>query len=62
MMSAQARLTSQVHPDHVRVCNRKDELFNAIIDWLKKDGLSWKTSEVANGTAAKHYLRCSLVP
>ena len=62
MMSAQARLTSQVHPDHVRVWNRKDELFNAIIDWLKKEGLSWKMSEAANGTAAKHYLRCSLVP
>ena len=52
MMSAQVRLASQVHPNHVSVSNRKDELFNSIIDWLKKEGLSWKPSEVANGTAS----------
>jgi len=40
-----------MHPNHVCVGSRKDELFNAIIDWLKKEGLSWKPSEVANDTA-----------
>ena len=51
MMSAQAQFTYQVHPDHVCICNRKDELFNTVTDWLKKGGLSWKPSEVANSTA-----------
>ena len=33
------------------VSNKKDELFNAILEWFIKDGLCWQPHEVENGTA-----------
>ena len=52
MMCAQAEKVSVVLPNKVRVRNKKDELFNDILQLIEKEGIVWKASEVDNGTAA----------
>ena len=52
MMSAQAEKVSVVLPNKVQVRNKKDELFNDILQLIEKEGIVWKASEVDNGTAA----------
>ena len=52
MMYAQAEKASVVLPRKVQVRNKKDELFNDILQLIEKEGLVWKASEVDNGTAS----------
>ena len=52
MMCAQAEKASVVLPNKVLVRNKKDELFNDVLQLIEKEGLVWKASEVDNGTAA----------
>lgn len=46
MMCAQAEKVSVVLPNKVQVRNKKDELFNDILQLIAKEGLVWKVSEV----------------
>jgi len=50
-MSAAVQQASVKYPDKVLASNKKDELFNAILDWFMKDSLCWHPDEVQNGTA-----------
>ena len=52
MMCAQAERASVVLPRKVQVRNKKDELFNDILQLIEKEGLVWKASEVDNGTSS----------
>lgn len=52
MMCAQAERASVVLPQKVLVRNKKDELFNDILQLIEKEGLVWKASEVDNGTSS----------
>ena len=53
MMSSQRRLASQRYPDTIEnPRNRKDDLYNAIIEFCKQEQLCWTSSEVFNGVAA----------
>ena len=52
MMYAQAEKASVVLPRKVQMHNKKDELFNDILQLIEKEGLVWKVSEVDNGTAS----------
>ena len=55
MMCAQAERASVVLPRKVQVRNKKDELFNDILQLIEKEGLVWKASEVDNGTAGSWF-------
>ena len=48
MAAAHAR-SSKVLPEKIEKC--KDEPFNSIVEWLKEENLTWKSSEVDSGTA-----------
>ena len=52
MMCAQAEKASVVLPKKVLVRNKKDELFNDVLQLIEKEGLVWKASEVDNRTAS----------
>ena len=52
MMCAQAKKASVVLPNKILVRNKKDELFNDVLQLIEKEGLVWKASEVESGTAA----------
>ena len=50
-MCSQAEKVS-VLPKKVLACNKKDKLFNDILQLIEKEGLVWRASEVDNGTAS----------
>ena len=49
---AEAEKASVVLPSKVHVRNKKDQLFNDILQFVETEGLVWKPSEVDNGTAS----------
>lgn len=38
--------------DKIMVNNKKDILFNDLVDWCKSEDLTWIPNEIQNGTAA----------
>ena len=50
-MSAAAQKASVKYPNKIVASTKKDELYNAILEWFIKDGLYWQSNEVENGTA-----------
>ena len=63
MMTAACAQSSRVLPPKIGMCRtKKDELFNSIVEWLEKDNLTWKSSEVDSGTATNTVstLQCAL--
>ena len=53
MMSAQRQLSAQRFPPSIeQPRNKKDELYNTLLEFLKKEHLCWTPSEVSHGVAA----------
>ena len=53
MMSAQRQVSAQQLPPSIeQPRNKKDELYNTLLGFLKKEQLCWTSSEVAHGVAA----------
>ena len=50
MASSQARSIRPSKTSPIR--NKKDSLYNVILDWIEKEGLFWKSGEVEHGTAS----------
>jgi len=50
-MSAAAQQASIKYPKKIVASTKKDELYNAILEQMIKDGLCWQSNEVENGTA-----------
>lgn len=53
LMASQARFTEAQFPPSVIVVNKRDQLFNDLLSTLKSAGVSWRSSEVENGTATR---------
>ena len=51
MLQVQKESSTIVLPKKVTVGNKKDELYNDIVDLFEKEGLVWKSSEVQSGIA-----------
>lgn len=49
--AAQQEQASIKYPKKIVALTKKDELYNAISEWMIKDGLCWQSTEVENGTA-----------
>ena len=52
MLQAQRDAVLLVLPEKVAVRNKRDELFNDLVELIEKEGLVWKSSEVQCGIAA----------
>lgn len=58
LMSQARRDSANIRPNKIApVKNRKDSLYNAILDWAEEEGLAWKSGEVGTAANAIHTLQ-----